>query len=224
MICYFLTFFADDVSMSADHLVRLEKFLGETPGMSEAKIFTPARAHDPYLDDGAPPPLLVESYFPTIEALEAVIAADGYFRGLPGLPGAKVTQQAMLARRYPVPQMAEAKFQCTYVVSYEGVAEDLNLWLSHYIQNHPPIMARFPGIREIEVCTRIDWCSGLDWPRVDYMQRNKTVFDNAEALNEALNSPVRDEMRRDYHNFPPFSGKTSHYPMSTLTVAGAGTP
>jgi hypothetical protein len=43
-------------------------------------------------------------------------------------------------------------------------------------------------------------------------------------LNEALNSPVRDEMRRDYHNFPPFSGKTSHYPMSTLTVAGAGTP
>jgi hypothetical protein len=85
-------------------------------------------------------------------------------------------------------------------------------------------MARFPGIREIEVCTRIDWCSGLEWPRVDYMQRNKTVFDNAQALNEALNSPVRDEMRRDFHNFPPFSGKTSHYPMSTLTVTGADIP
>ena len=43
-------------------------------------------------------------------------------------------------------------------------------------------MARFPGIRQIEICTRIDWCGFLPWRRVDHMQRNKVVFDSAAAL------------------------------------------
>ena len=104
------------------------------------------------------------------------------------------------------------------MVAYEGEADDLNAWLSHYIAHHPPIMARFPGIRAIEVCTRIDWCSAVPWTRVHHMQRNSVAFDDAAALDAALHSPVRDEMRADFHTFPPFSGRTSHYPMATQTV------
>ncbi|HWK46623.1 MAG TPA: EthD family reductase [Stellaceae bacterium] len=231
MICYFLTFTAQgrpDTCMDGADLARLVGVLRATPGMTKALVFTPASAHDPYLNDGPCPPLILECYFADIEALEAAIAADGHFRMLaqadlmPSLAGATVTQQAMLARAFSVPdpvfRTAPGQLPCTYVVSYEGMAEDLNLWLSHYIAHHPPIMARFPGIREIEISTRIDWCSGLPWPRVAHMQRNKTVFDSPEALNAALNSPVRDEMRADFRNFPPFSGKNSHYPMTTLTV------
>ena len=50
------------------------------------------------------------------------------------------------------------------------------------------------------------------------MLRNKVVFDNAVALDLALNSPVRQEMRADYNSFPPFSGPVSHYPMATTSI------
>ena len=79
-------------------------------------------------------------------------------------------------------------------------------------------MARFPGIRQIEIYTCIDWCGGLPWPRVAHMQRNKVVFDNQAALTAALNSPVRHEMRAAFHRFPSFTGPITHFPMATTTV------
>jgi uncharacterized protein (TIGR02118 family) len=200
--------------------------LRATPGLTMALLHTPTAAHDPYLDDGPPPQLMLECGFPTIEALEAAIGPGGALASLATsalFPGdTSVTQQAMIARRFPIQGMpaehAGASPLCSYMVAYEGPADDLNLWLSHYIAHHPPIMARFPGIRQVEVFTRIDWCSALPWPRVEYMQRNKVVFDSAEALNAALASPIRAEMRADFHHFPPFRGKITHYPMTTLTV------
>jgi uncharacterized protein (TIGR02118 family) len=193
--------------------------------MTNALLHTPARAHDPYVDDGQPPRLVVECDFPSIEPLEAALASGGAFAPLaapgflPSLAGAQVTQQAMLARRFAVPDPAlQAAPHCTYLVSYEGMAEDLNLWLAHYLAHHIPMMVLFPGIRAVEVFTRIDWCGALPWQRVDFMQRNKVVFDSPEALNAALNSPIRDEMRADFHKFPPFRGKNTHYSMTTLTV------
>ena len=110
------------------------------------------------------------------------------------------------------------EFPCTYLVAYEGQAEDLNAWHSHYIGDHPPIMARFPGIRQVEIYTRIDWCGSLPWPRVEHMQRNKVVFDSPAALTAALNSPVRHEMRAAFARFPAFTGPVTHFPMATMIV------
>ena len=132
------------------------------------------------------------------------------------------TQQAMLTRRFPVPdpvfRTPQDEHPCTYLVAYEGAADDLPAWLAHYIDDHPPIMARFPGIRQLEVYTCIDWCGGLPCPRVAHMQRNKVVFDSPAALTAALNSPVRHEMRAAFHRFPSFTGPITHYPMMTRTV------
>jgi uncharacterized protein (TIGR02118 family) len=128
----------------------------------------------------------------------------------------------MLTRHFPVPDAVfrtpAGQPHCTYLVAYEGEAADTNVWLSYYIAHHPPIMARFPGIRAIEISTRLDWCGFLPYPRVEFLQRNKVVFDSAEALTAALNSPVRHEMRADFKNFPPFSGGNTHFPMLTRTV------
>jgi uncharacterized protein (TIGR02118 family) len=197
-----------------------------TPGLRKALVYEPQSADDPYLNDGAPPQLAAQLYFADIADLEAALAHAGHLQALvapndfPSLSGTAVTQQAMLSRAFRVPDAAFSTGEphCTYLVSYEGSAADLNAWLHHYIANHPPLMAKFPGIREIEVCTRIDWCGFLPWPRVDYMLRNKVVFDNAAALTAALNSPVRHEMRADYKTFPPFTGPVSHFPMATFAI------
>ena len=228
--CYFATFHgAPEARIGDDEIARLVDIAKATPGLDTALIHTAEQTSDPYLNDGPSPPLALQFYFPTIEALEAALATNGPLRALaapdllPSLAGATVDQQAMLTRVFPVPdpafRTAADSLPCTYLVHYAGEAEDLNQWLAHYIAHHPPIMARFPGIRQIEIYTRIDWCGFLPWARVDHMQRNKVVFDSATALTAALNSPVRDEMRADFNRFPPYRGGNAHFPMATRTVS-----
>jgi hypothetical protein len=148
------------------------------------------------------------------------------------LRGARVTHQAMIARSFPVDQPQcggqvgdqVGALACSYIVHYPGAASDLNAWLSYYLDHHPQIMRTFPGIRAIEIYTRLDWCSFMPWRRVDYMQRNKLVFDQPAALTEALFSPTIKRMRADYAQFPPFTGGNVHYPMLTreITPVAAG--
>jgi uncharacterized protein (TIGR02118 family) len=217
--------------LQAGELARLADCIAATPGLEKGLIHTPSRTSDPYLDDGAPPALALQLYFPDIAAMEAALTVDGHLQALaapdmlPSLAGAAVTQQAMLVRRFPVPEPRPESGAdepcCTYLVAYEGEAEDRAGWLAHYIAHHPPIMAKFPGIREIEIYTGLDWCGALPWPRVAHLQRNKVVFDSPKALTTALNSPVRHEMRADFHKFPPYTGANTHYPMATVTVTAA---
>ena len=232
-VCWFALVHQADDRLNNEELASLELFIAGTPYLRQGLIHTPSTTSDPYLNDGHPPVLGLQLYFDNIASLEAALATDGYLQGLAAadamssLKNADVTQQAMLVRRFPVP---DATFRtppgerpCTYLVAYEGRADDMNVWHAHYITNHPPIMARFPGIRQIEIYTRIDWCGFLPWRRVEHMQRNKVVFDSPAALTAALNSPVRHEMREDFARFPLFSGPNTHYPMLTRTVH-AGRP
>ncbi len=224
---YFAAFRRDGV-VDAEDLHWLERMLAATPGLARGLIYTPAQTNDPYLDDGRPPALALQLYFTDIGALEAAVARDGHLQALagpdalPSLRGAAVTQQAMLARRFPVTdprdETASGGCACTYLVTYEGAAADQNAWVAHYLEHHTAIMARFPGIRHVEVATRLDWCGFLPWPRVDAMLRNKVVFDDAAALTAALNSPVRHDMRADFRQFPAFTGTVTHFPMATRAV------
>jgi hypothetical protein len=226
MFCWFASF--SGAPAPQDEIAALGRFLAATPGVARALVHTPGTTSDPYLNDGTPPALVLQLYFPDIAAMEAALAPDGYLQALAGaacpkaLARAEVAQQAMLVRAFPVPDAAfrtqPGALPCTYLVSYEGPAEDLNAWLSHYIAHHPPIMARFPGIRQVEIYSRLDWCGFLPFTRADFMQRNKVVFDSPEALTAALNSPVRHEMRADFKEFPAFSGGNTHYPMLTRQV------
>jgi hypothetical protein len=225
--CLFLTF-RYGTDPSAGEFAKLEKHLAGTPGLAKALVHTLTSARDPYLKDDAPPPLVLQLYFPAVEPLEAALSRIGHLAALtssaefPVLAAADGAQQAMLTRCFTVPeptlQNAPGEPYCTYLVSYEGEAEDLNAWHNHYLGNHTRHMATFPGIRELEVYTRLDWASTLPWRRVHFMQRNKVAFDSPDALTFALHSPVRHEMRADFKTFPPFTGPNNHYAMATHMV------
>jgi hypothetical protein len=226
--CWFAEFrdpAAAGPTVGSGELVGLAGFLAATPNLRQALIFTPSRTSDPYLDDGPPPRLAMQLYFDDIAALEA--AACGHLcdlaaeHALRPLADAQVTQQAMAVRRYPVP---DATFRtpagerpCTYLVAYEGEAANLHAWLTHYIADHPPIMARFPDIRQIEIYTCIDWCSALPWPRVHAAQQGGVRQPGGAHRGAEL--PVRHEMRAAFARFPPFTGPITHFPMATMTVA-----
>jgi hypothetical protein len=225
-ICLFLSFrLPAGRSLDPGETSTLDQVLRATPRLRKALIHTSSRADDPYLDDGPPPHLVLQLYFSELPDLEAALARDGDLGTLtsrdafPELASAAVTQQVMLVRTFPVPEPTFGNPPgtpfCTYLVAYEGEAEDLNAWHSHYFGNHTRHMARFPGIRDLEIYTRVDWVSSLPWPRVNFMQRNKVVFDSPEALTAALNSPIRHDMRACFKTFPPFTGPVTHFAMAT---------
>jgi hypothetical protein len=181
---------------------------------TQARVHTPVQAMDPYLDDGRPPPMVVQLYFDRLAQLE-----DSMARLAALIPSCDA--QAMAVRAYGVPDphiRSSDGTWCTYLVSYQGPAQDEHAWHAHYLAHHPPIMARLPGLRELEICTRVDWVCRTAWRRAGFMQRNKVAFDNPEALTAALGSPVRAEMRADYAKLPPFSGAVTHYAMRTRVL------
>jgi len=212
-----------DVAQAVDPQA-IHSIAATMPGIKRAVVHVPVEggANDPYLHAEPPPRCTLQFYFEGIDALENVLREGGNAHALVNLTELKecdLAQQVMAVRRFSVPDPGSQPAddpRCTYMVSYEGPAEDLNAWLGHYIDSHPPIMARFPGIREIEIYTRMDYRGALPVARSHAMQRNKVVFDSPDALNAALASPVRHEMRADFKNFPPFSGANLHFPMISV--------
>jgi hypothetical protein len=225
--CLFLTFKSGS-DLTAAELAQLTGFIRAAPKLSRALVHTRASTSDPYVKDGPSPALVLQLYFAALPDLEAAASRSSYLRAMtsrdnfPDLARATATQQAMLVRPFTVPEPTlrtqGGEPYCTYLVSYEGEAEDLNAWHTHYLENHTRHMAMFPGIRELEVFTRLDWISALPYARANFMQRNKVAFDNPAALQAALNSPVRHEMRADFRTFPPFTGPNNHFAMATRVV------
>lgn len=232
IFAYFATFFDDRRSdpLVDDHeFQRVVEIVRTTPNLRRGLLFSPENAVGRYYpNDGQPPHLAIELYFDRIEHLESAVARDGHLQRLavpetlPSLREADVEQQVMVARQFPVPDATfrtqPGQSPCSYLVHYPGKAADLNEWTDYYVRHHPQVMATFPGIREIEIYTRVDWCGFMPWRRVEYMQRNKIVFDSAEALIAALNSPARAAMTADFQRFPAFEGGNVHYPLKTLEV------
>jgi uncharacterized protein (TIGR02118 family) len=196
------------------------------PGLAGGLLFTPADARDQYVDDGAAPPFGMQLHFKRLEGLEAACGRDGAVQGalarLPSLAGVPANAQAFWRRTWQVAdsvlQTPPGALPCSYVVHYPGPAADPNAWHDHYMTGHPPLFQRFPGIRGIEILTPVEWVSHLPLPKAHHMQRNRVMFDSPEALTAAMQSPVRHELRADFHTFPPFEGGNFHYPMWTDMV------
>jgi uncharacterized protein (TIGR02118 family) len=230
MFTLFLTFYARDAAArtSDADLARAIEIAQAVPNLRRGLVFTPERATDPYVEYPPPPQLAFQLYFDAIAPLEAAAGRRGALQALaaPGaLPSVDKTgasQQAMLARPFPAPdpvfRTPAGGLPCSDIIHYPGKAEDLNAWLAFYFESHVPLMRTLPGLRELELYTRIDWVSALPWPKAEHMQRNKVVFDDLAAMAAAFQSPVRAEMRADFLRFPAFTAGNRHNPMATREI------
>jgi hypothetical protein len=200
------------------------------PRLVEGHVMTPVQAHDPHYaaELHTSPALVLQLEFAEIADLEHALKPHGYLQALaredvlPSLAGAAASHHAMLTRRYPVAQPADdlANGLLSYMVEYAGPARDENAWHLFYVTGHPPLLAKFPHIRKIEIYTPATLISALPFAVRRTMQRNKTVWDDADAMNAAMASPVRAALRKDFHNFPEFEGDAAHYPFRTISVRG----
>jgi hypothetical protein len=215
-----------DSCMAAQKLTELFKRDSPSAGVV---LHAPASlsSRDPYLEAEAPPICVVQFYFDSIESMESELTTAGkiqeYAYWLEKRSTGEVTcrHQAMAVRSYRAPACAlnaSALSPHTYLVQYDGSAEDNAVWLTRYVAQHPPIMVTLPGAYSVEVCSRIDYCSSLDMSRMHSLQRNKVVFIDADALEKSLNSTVRHELRRDFESLPAFDGRAPHFPMQSTYI------
>lgn len=103
----------------------------------------------------------------------------------------------------------------SYFVEYTGASENDSQWQQHYINCHVPLMQRLPNIKELKVFLphRPDIAEITSTAK--FLLINRVTFDSSIDLQNALDSSVRDEMREDYHGFPPFHGNCFHFAMIT---------
>jgi len=223
---------APGLTITAGDRAEIARALGGIAGLAQARLMTPDRtpADQPFARDGSGPDLALQLYFASSGAAQAALRADSALARLPvvqdllrqDLPADSVTHELMTARAFPTGAPPPADPFLTFFVSYRGPAEDPKAWLDHYDKHHPPIMVRFPGIREVETYRPTAWTSELPFARAASLQRNKVVFASLADLIAALASPVMAEMRADMAQFPPFTLGNTHFPMTTWFIAGSG--
>lgn len=214
---------ADAPNVSDADLAAMKTALRGVPGLAHGRVMVPDRtpADQPFAKDGPGPALALQLYFGDEEAATAALGADSAIGQLPVLrrvPASAVSHQLMRGRVFDTGSRAPSEPCLTFLVSYRGPTADLGHWLDHYDANHPPIMVRFPGIREVETYRPVEWSSALPFAKANAMQRNKVVFDSLGDLLGALASPVMLEMRADSATFPKWEGGNTHFPMTTWRV------
>jgi uncharacterized protein (TIGR02118 family) len=178
-------------------------------------------AHDPFNDDGPGPLFIAMLAFQSRDGLERAITSPAFAASLGGRPGVLAFTGSSFERHfYPVtgetqPSPLTAPF--SYVVRYHKPAQDEATFIKNYVDTHPPTLATLPGIRAVmcyfPLAARADGVAPAD-----YMIGNEVAFDDVAAFNAAMQSPVRQELRRHFREFPPFSGRNTHFAMNRTRV------
>ncbi len=206
---YFLT--SDDAAFADPLMPRL---MGRAEVLG-ASLFTPDKAEDPYVDDGAPPALMVQIDVANVDALDALFA-DTDIRTMIEAAGPTARADAFEASAFPISGVDDPALRTapmSFVVRYFAPVSDKNLFRSYYLENHPPIMADMPGIRNVLCYVPVSWSNPTGMPSSGCILGNEVVFDDLDGLNAALASDVRHRLRDDYKSFPVKPGPNSHYAM-----------
>jgi uncharacterized protein (TIGR02118 family) len=193
------------------------------PKLAALDLYAPVvgGAYDPFNDDGPGPLFIAMLAFPSRDALAAALADPALTLSLAGRPEDLAwTGSAFERHFYPVGgKAAPLAAPFSYVVRYHKPAEDEAAFIRNYVATHPPTLAMLPGIRSV-MCYFPRPLAAQGVPSADYIIGNEVAFDNVAAFNAAMQSPVRQELRRHFHEFPPFSGRNTHFPMNRTRLVG----
>jgi uncharacterized protein (TIGR02118 family) len=192
---------------------RISAALRAAPGLSEAMLFTPVAAHDPLLDDDPGPVLMLRLGAADAAAFAAVAAFAENFDAR--LFSGRLRHQILTRTDYPVAgrRTIAAPGAVSYFVFYQGPAADRAAFLDYYRTFHPPLLGRLAGICATSLFTPSPLTAPPPLQDAGLMLICDVSFADAGALDAALASPVRAELREDYRRFPPFSGAVIHQAM-----------
>jgi len=201
--------------------------LGQTgarlSGLTWLDLYAPAAdaSRDPYVQDGPAPQYLAMLGFGSIAVLDRAAATAAFADLLSGLN--VVTCTAMRLAAFPVggessPGPLTAPY--CYVVRYHRPADDEAAFVNHYLDGHPPLLGRLPGIRNVMCYLPLLWRRTAGPPPADYLIGNEVAFADAATFDAAMVSPIRSELRAHYLTLPRYSGRNTHYAMDRSRLFG----
>jgi hypothetical protein len=182
--------------------------------------YQPAAGAVPAFSDGAGPPLLVEMNFETLDDAAGVIGLS-VCRDALALPrrvtgrSAEAAIDVFHAVHFPLPGHAEPPPRAaplSFVVRYYRPVADEYAFAEFYTAHHPPLLARFPGIRNVLCYLPAGFRLPADMQSTGAFLGNEVVFDDLASLNRALASDVLPLLKADGRRFAPF-GHNSHHAM-----------
>ncbi len=165
---------------------------------------------DPFVDDGKPPPLVIQIDADDLGHIAPLFDDDKLMRRMEGSAGCEAFETLsypIQGASDPAPRVAPISFN----VRYYAPIDDEKRFVDHYLENHPPILGELPGVRNVLCYVPVNWAGPL--PVSNCLLGNEVTFDSLDGLNAALASDVRIRLREDYHAFPIRPGPNTHYAM-----------
>jgi hypothetical protein len=193
----------------------LEERLRRAGGIEAALWHVPETVADPCLGHASPRQAVLQLHFGSLQAMRRCLeAGSSLWHALQhwaagDWPGGVSIQAMEMSMQSGSPPAGPS---CAYVVGYEGQGGGRE-WARRYHSEHVDLMRRLPGIRQVEVHVRAPCPVGWPVPVRPWLLRNRAVFDDAAAMQAALESPARLAMRQHRHAMPPLGGANEHIAM-----------
>ncbi|MBT4588968.1 MAG: hypothetical protein HON14_08465 [Rhodospirillaceae bacterium] len=185
----------------------------EVQGVS---VFSPAQAIDPYTDDGPPPELVFQITVADIAALDAILTDEDVRKLLLPPKGGSAVAEVCEIIAFDIEGIAEPHSRTaplSFNIRYYAPVEDEKIFVDFYLNNHPPILAELPGIRNVFCYVPIADYANAPVALSNCILGNEVVFDTIEALNASMETDVRHRLREDYNAFPVKAGPNTHFAM-----------
>jgi uncharacterized protein (TIGR02118 family) len=193
-------------------------FLRASTEVVSVDLFVPDTGNVALFDDGPAPALMIQIDMSDHSGVRALVESDE-FRQLilaeSAYGGAiddltldvfETVHFAIPGQQEPPPRTAPLSF----VVRYYGPTQDGTAFVRFYTENHPPILATFPGIRNVLCYLPLEWRTSGEVPDARVIIGNEVVFDDLDALNRALESDVLPRLKADGRRFAKFGYNTHH--------------
>lgn len=193
----------------------LEK-IARAPGLTRYEVMVPEDGKALFFDDGPAPAAIVHLSAERLETLKEIARSDLFLDAFLDTPTRLSTvapnfglYQVIATPIEGIPDPGERIAGLSFVVRYFEPIEDADMFRDFYVTNHPPILARFPNVRNVFCYLPVDIDLG-DLPGARVALGNEVVFDDLAGLNDAMSSSVLADLREDSRKFPPFSVSKHH--------------
>ncbi len=194
------------------------EFLKTKTAVNAVEIYTPEPGDVPRMDESAVPALIVQIDMDDADAAKTLVQSDPFQhlfmdKGAYPAPIEKIKLEITEAVHFPLPGMATPPPRTaplSFMVRYYGPVKNAADFADFYTGHHPPILSKFPGIRNVLCYLPLNWRGSGEVLDDRLIIGNEVVFDDLDALKRALESDVLAEAQADSKHFKAFGESTHH--------------
>ncbi len=215
------------INLANDYIDQPLSLLTSNSAVSAVEFYTPEVSDEPVhdMDELTPPALIVEINLDSAADAELLVNSPAFRKAFTDKsrfanPAERIDVEILEKMHFNLPGHDSPPARTapmSFVVRYYGPFRDGSDFIDYYINHHPQIAAKFPGIRNVLCYLPLDWRNMDKIDDETMLIGNEVVFDDLESFKAALASDVFTELRADGKKFESW-GYSSHHAMHREAV------